>query len=209
VPRERVADPPRRILLSALLWSVVVIMPFSFAAGKRADYIVPAYPTMALIAAWWVLDRSPWPRLWRLAVAVAAGAIAVMAVVNWIGTDQRRSTIDAMNGVAARLLEERERPHAPPLVVVDPLFMTQLSSMATTGRPADSSETSILNAIDRGEPLRIGYTREHASPAFVARLDQLEAAGRLHERWRVPLQWEHDKKVVDLEFVFDEVAGTR
>jgi len=41
------------------IFIVVMLTAYTLVAGKRADYLAPAYPPSALLAAWWLL-RGPW-----------------------------------------------------------------------------------------------------------------------------------------------------
>jgi 4-amino-4-deoxy-L-arabinose transferase-like glycosyltransferase len=42
----------RTWLVSALLWPVLIVILFTLSAGKRADYIAPAFPVAAVLVAW-------------------------------------------------------------------------------------------------------------------------------------------------------------
>ena len=46
-------------LHGAAIFIVVMLAAYTLVTGKRADYLAPAYPPSALLAAWWLL-RGPW-----------------------------------------------------------------------------------------------------------------------------------------------------
>ena len=79
-----VKTKPRRAWFSsatgpAMLWVLIVIVFFSLSGGKRADYLAPAYPAGAVLAAYWLMVEGP--RLWKLRPWQPAAAGLVFAVV--------------------------------------------------------------------------------------------------------------------------------
>ncbi len=64
----------RHPLAPAALWLAVVLGFFSLVADKTADYILPAYPAAALLAAWWltrILSRIGLPPIAPVLLAFA------------------------------------------------------------------------------------------------------------------------------------------
>ncbi len=80
--RRRQSDAPAHdlSLRAAALWVIVLIVVFSLSAGKRADYIAPAYPVAAILAAWTHLRLSR-TRIVALVNATLAAAITLIAVI--------------------------------------------------------------------------------------------------------------------------------
>lgn len=71
-------------LHGAGVWAILVIAAFTLSAGKRADYIAPAYPAAALLAGWWwqgTLRRSR--LLYGAGLATACLVVAILAVVEF------------------------------------------------------------------------------------------------------------------------------
>jgi len=71
-----VTHRPRRDWLShpdgpSLLWLALVVVFFSFSGGKRADYLAPALPAVAVLASFWLVfeGRRQWGmRVWQAAL---------------------------------------------------------------------------------------------------------------------------------------------
>lgn len=102
---RRATQPTAAWLHGAAVWTVTVLIVFSLSAGKRADYIASAFPTGAILAAWfWMtfIVRTPAPTLhaWPLggvrfkspaldlthvaiAASIAVGLVASMTIVEW------------------------------------------------------------------------------------------------------------------------------
>ncbi|MGH7786110.1 MAG: ArnT family glycosyltransferase, partial [Candidatus Binatia bacterium] len=81
--------------LLAVVWSLVVLLPYTLAASKRGVYLLPLYPAVALLLGWWA-DRlvlegrtSGWlsgvvaPLLWLLALLL--GLLALATAAQWRG----------------------------------------------------------------------------------------------------------------------------
>jgi len=68
---------------AAAAWIVIVLVVFTLSAGKRADYIASAFPTGAVLVAWWcVIAPTRRSIALRLAPAVALACIGLFAVVD-------------------------------------------------------------------------------------------------------------------------------
>ncbi|MHC4992862.1 MAG: ArnT family glycosyltransferase, partial [Planctomycetota bacterium] len=75
---RQVAPPLGAWLHGAGIYTLVVVVLFSITAGKRADYVVAAFPPGALLAGWLLVTR--WPA-WSPAAVTAAGlALGVMTL---------------------------------------------------------------------------------------------------------------------------------
>lgn len=77
--RER---PGGRFLVT---WVAVPLLAFSLFPTKRANYMLPAMPAIALAAGWWwdraIAGLAPWQRTLPRALAVAVGAFGVAFTV--------------------------------------------------------------------------------------------------------------------------------
>ena len=63
-----------------LLWVAMILLIFTFPRGKRADYILPAYPAAALLVAM-LIDRAQAHRGWhRFVVHVVLGGSAIAGI---------------------------------------------------------------------------------------------------------------------------------
>lgn len=76
----------------AMLWALIVIVFFSLSGGKRADYLAPAFPAGAVLAAFWLVCESK--RLlnfqpWRPAVLGLVVALG-LAAYEWKGSAAAR-----------------------------------------------------------------------------------------------------------------------
>jgi len=69
----------RHPLGPAFLWVAVTILFFSLSAGKRADYLAPAYPAGAILAAWWLVITAAKYRI-TPGRAAAAGMLVALVV---------------------------------------------------------------------------------------------------------------------------------
>jgi 4-amino-4-deoxy-L-arabinose transferase-like glycosyltransferase len=72
---------PRRLLrhelTPAIAWVALCLVAFSLPPGKRADYLLPAYPAAAILAAYGIVELA---RRARIPVAVATLAPLLMAI---------------------------------------------------------------------------------------------------------------------------------
>src|SRR5207244_8215372 len=83
-------ERPRRY---ALVWAATVWLFFSLAPLKRAAYLLPLRPALALVVGWWLAEvmgeEGPATRLIgaarRLVIAVAAGALLAAVTVLAVG----------------------------------------------------------------------------------------------------------------------------
>ena len=113
---RRAGTWPRRFLHA---WWIVTLGVFTIAAGKRAVYLLPLYPAIALLAADWLDARVVWrPWIARalafLAVVVGAGSVAVLRYES--ARSPLRAFADAVQvavpptaSVGARGVDENER----------------------------------------------------------------------------------------------------
>ncbi len=105
--RLRRGDPRYTLLLGFVF---LFMLFFSFSAGKREVYILPALPFLALAAApllTGLLARRRWPGrlLWGLCVASAAAALIVGVYAWWIAPDWGLRQLDSYDmGRAAAVL---------------------------------------------------------------------------------------------------------
>jgi len=81
--RER-ADPQARAALGLLLWAGLILVVFSLFSGKRAGYVLPMVPPLALALGWGVLRIESRgllrvPAMALLALLAGAGALVTLA----------------------------------------------------------------------------------------------------------------------------------
>jgi len=77
-----------RWLVAAVIMTATVLFFFSLSAGKRADYIAPAYPVAAIIAAAWLLHAPPrlgrrWPWFAPLLALFPLVATSIAEMGRW------------------------------------------------------------------------------------------------------------------------------
>ena len=77
-------------LAPAVIWVLLVIVFFSLSGSKRADYLAPAYPAAAILAAHWLIIVAG-----RHGVSAARAVAAALVVVAALGTYQVRSSAAA------------------------------------------------------------------------------------------------------------------
>lgn len=67
----------------ALLWTLIVLLVFTIPKGRRADYLAPAYPAAAVLAAWVILQAVRHAGALRVVTHLALGAtlLGAMAIV--------------------------------------------------------------------------------------------------------------------------------
>src|SRR5712692_7020336 len=96
--------------LFLVLWSVVVFGFFSLAAGKRADYLLPLYPALALLTARWIRTEREFAIGKRIGLSLVAGlcllsGAVLAAVFFWILWDP--NLLHLPSGLA-RLLKPKD-----------------------------------------------------------------------------------------------------
>jgi 4-amino-4-deoxy-L-arabinose transferase-like glycosyltransferase len=91
--------PRRHPMVPAALWVLVVLAFFSLTGRKTADYIWPAYPAAAILAAWlsaWLLSRwlkrPPLSHRWLMPMnlGLAALAVSLAAMVSFFSTSSEQ-----------------------------------------------------------------------------------------------------------------------
>ena len=95
-------DPRRwmgHALSPALVWVVLTIVAFSIAPGKRADYLLPAYPVAAMLAAFGMVEL-----LRRIRLPVAVAAVAPVAMAFYLSQYELRRSPEATSGHTRALL---------------------------------------------------------------------------------------------------------
>lgn len=56
--RNASEKPAHPWIIGAAAYTIIVVIFFSFSAGKRADYIASAYPTASIVIAWWLIHHG-------------------------------------------------------------------------------------------------------------------------------------------------------
>ncbi len=82
-------------LTPALLWLAIIILGLSVSAGKRIDYLLPAYAPGSVLAAWTIMKAQQLvSRRWRFAAPWPA-AIAILAMCAYLIAYNFRRTDEA------------------------------------------------------------------------------------------------------------------
>ena len=111
---------PKRLLAHALLpavaWVALCVVMFSIPPGKRPDYLLPAYPAAAILAAYAMVEIAR-----RVRVPVAATAIVPLLMAGYLAHWEWRRSPEAKSGYTRSLtafVEEVRRivPADEPLV---------------------------------------------------------------------------------------------
>jgi 4-amino-4-deoxy-L-arabinose transferase-like glycosyltransferase len=88
---------PRRLLrhelTPALVWVALCLVAFSIPPGKRADYLLPAYPAAAIVAAYGMIGVAR-----RVRIPVAAVVIAPLLMAGYLAHWELRRSPEAKAG---------------------------------------------------------------------------------------------------------------
>lgn len=192
------SDSPRRprwrridggsLLVQAALFAAMVIFAFALSRGKRADYLLPAYPAAAIVAAWWALeDRfSPFRRApWAL-VVVALAVTLVNDAFARRGRDLPREATDAFEALVAKAADARaERPDLPVVTIAQ--CMPHLVAMSASMSPHESNAATMERLLAEGRSFRVLSGKDPFGSDSEIRVDGLIAEGRARELWSFEL----------------------
>ncbi|MFO0827732.1 MAG: glycosyltransferase family 39 protein [Phycisphaerales bacterium] len=163
-------EPEGSTLLLASLWVVLLLVIFSVSSGKRADYISPAFPPAALVAAWWMMrDRlspvraAPW-----IAPVAAAVTVAGIGYYAWIGPVYSTDTTRRFDEVTSRL---RATPRDLPLVVVAP-NLAHWAILESSFAPSENTMQTALALVESGQAVRVLVADPDALAIAQARSDE-------------------------------------
>jgi len=191
-------DAPRRprwrrieggaALVAAALFAGVVIAAFMLSRGKRADYLLPAFPAAAIVAAWWALsDRfSPFRRY-----PASIGLVALAVTIANDAFDRRgRDLPPEATRTFERIVAEAARsraaePELPVIAVAQ--HLPHLVAMAATVSPHESTAETATRLLAEGRRIRVLSGRDPFGDDFEATLDALVAAGQARELWSIDL----------------------
>lgn len=176
------------IILLAATFSCLVVVAFAMSRGKRADYLLPAYPTAAIVAAWWALsDRfSPFRRApWAIGV-VAVAVTLVNDAFDRRGRDLPREATDAFDALVAKAGAARaERPDLPVVTIAQ--CMPHLVAMSASMSPHESNPQTMERLIAEGRAFRVLSGQDPFGSDSEPRVDALIAEGRARELWSFEL----------------------
>lgn len=189
VRSRRPRDPTWPVVCSAATWTVLTLVLFSFSSGKRADYIAPAFPAAAILAAWWVCDAIGARRGTRPVFAGAATLVALMAVLQAIHSPLPRGVQRAIDQVVVRA---RAAVDAGEHVLALRTPAEQVPAIATSGRPSASSVANVATQLEVGFDGTLIYTEEWIPLDLRARVEQLEREGLALRAWRVEMPWKEE-----------------
>jgi 4-amino-4-deoxy-L-arabinose transferase-like glycosyltransferase len=71
---------PRGIAAFGLLWFVTIFLFLSIVRFKRADYLLPAYPGLAIFVGCWLAKKVP-----GTFSSKACAGVALVVAIPWIG----------------------------------------------------------------------------------------------------------------------------
>lgn len=186
------------LLRGAVVWIALVLLLFSLSSGKRADYIAPAYPVAALIAAWWLVGaiatREVRERRRAMVATIAVGGVVVttVIVVAWVSSPLDRGGPQALLEIDRRVRAERRElldARLPTPIVAIGVPAEHLPATLATGRPCDSNLAAVIALIDSGGPALVLYDRTNLDGEIAARLHSVESGDRLARRWSVDVPW--------------------
>ena len=134
-------------LHGAAIFVVVMIATYTLVAGKRADYLAPAYPPSDLLAAWWLLQGKPWRR-W-LPVVCAPVILAALTVHN---TLESAAPFRGFGNTISEFVRDAEMHiEADPAPVV--CWITGYTHMESfLGYTGDIDEHAVAEAAATGRP---------------------------------------------------------
>jgi 4-amino-4-deoxy-L-arabinose transferase-like glycosyltransferase len=181
-------------LESAVLWVLLVIVCFTLSSGKRADYLAPAYPMAAILAAWWLCDAM---KILRRPMVVVVSSTLVMAAVCMGSLRARAAPSGVLESITAierftrgeRVVMEALAPED--LLLIRGTPAEHLAALLGSGRPRDSSSAGVLEALAAGRTVRLVHEPMHASEALRSTLREAELQGRVRPLWRVAVPWPH------------------
>lgn len=176
------------LLVQAAVFAGLVVFAFALSRGKRADYLLPAYPAAAIVAAWWALDDrfSPFRRApWAIAV-VALAVTLVNDAFDRRGRDLPREATDAFDALVAKAAASRaERPDLPVVTIAQ--CMPHLVAMSASMSPHESHPQTLERLVAEGNAFRILSGQDPFGSDSEIRVDALIAEGRARELWSFEL----------------------
>ncbi len=135
------------VLYGAAIFVVVMIATYTLVASKRADYLAPAYPPSALLAAWWLLQGPPWRR-W-LPVVCAPMVLVALTVHNRL---EPAAPFRGFGNTISEFVSEAETHiEADPAPVV--CWLTGFTHMESfMGYTGDIDEHAVAEAVATSRP---------------------------------------------------------
>jgi 4-amino-4-deoxy-L-arabinose transferase-like glycosyltransferase len=176
------------VVFLAATFACLIVVAFAMSRGKRADYLLPAYPPAAIVAAWWALsDRfSPFRRApWAIGV-VALAVTLVNDAFDRRGRDLPREATDAFDALVAKAGASRsERPDLPVVTIAQ--CMPHLVAMSASMSPHESNPQTMERLLAEGQPFRVLSGQDPFGSDSEIRVDGLIADGRARELWSFEL----------------------
>lgn len=174
--------PQQSWLLGAMLFVVITVGLFTLSSSKKPDYIAPAVPMSALLAAWWI-TQLPAAITSKSVIAVAAVALVTMTAMMIVNIRQPAAPspdfgrgIDAFIDDAATQLARRPAP-----VVFCWTGNTHLQAMLGYSTVDDTAafEQQYASSRESGQPFWVIAGRRKGSPpmfdAWVADRERFDA----------------------------------
>lgn len=130
----------------AILWLVLVLAFFSLSAGKRADYLAPAYPAGAILAAYWLVVVAA--RHGVTAVRAAAAGLVVLAGVAAWGLLESPAARDGYGERIADFADIARGYAGDQRVVFDGVGYNPLSTLMGVNQATDKPDEAMRKASD-------------------------------------------------------------
>jgi uncharacterized membrane protein YgcG len=89
----------RHALAPAIVWVALAVVAFSIPPGKRPDYLLPAYPAAAILAAYGMIKRAR-----RARIPVAVVTLAPLLMAGYLAHWEMRRSPEAKSGYTRALV---------------------------------------------------------------------------------------------------------
>lgn len=170
--------PARPWIIGAFTFTILVVVFFTFSAGKRADYIASAYVTGSLVVGWWLVHRgfllarrAPW--IIPCAALITLTGLAVNdSVWNFSAVHRFSDCAQDFTTVARRIIADDGVDEAP-IVFYDcnrgPFQIVQVLMGCSQPDAAETDEESTITPFDP----RPGPVTRHDSLWVITQPDSL------------------------------------
>ncbi|GAB4194785.1 MAG: hypothetical protein Kow00105_09020 [Phycisphaeraceae bacterium] len=141
----------------SIVWVLLVVVFFSLSGGKRADYLMPAYPMGAILAAYWLLSDGVRLRNLRPWQPVILGLVLVIGFVTYDRTLSSAARTDYGNRVVSFTKQVAERINGQPVAFRNTRYTPIQSLLGHNDPPGEKHESSralwLIKPVDDTAPL--------------------------------------------------------